>query len=565
VGDSDLTIHINAAPGQLADRFLMTEALSGWDKDDILKGDDWIPLEQDVELHAPWGSNALTNEGIARIKGLDAVVAGHTKCVTDPQLPGDEGEGGPPASGPPITVCGFGEGNILIGGSGSDLIQGRGADDIIDGDKWLNVRLSVRTNPADPATETRSANSMTELSADVFAGRINPGNIVIVREILSSPGPNDVDTAVYSGALADYDITYDAGSVTVAHVRNLPACCADQGGPKGDGTDTLRNIEKLKFADQTIELRSPNAPTIGTATAAVAQATVTWTAPAGNGGPAISGYAVRVVNDADAQVGDLRPAPANATSLVVTGLANGERYRFQVAAVNGVGTGDFSALSNAVTPQADVVAPTVTARFPGVNWTRVGVGANVTVTFSEPVQTADSTTVQLRETVTNAVVPAAVTYDAASRTVTLNPTANLKTDTRYTVSLSNGIKDLATPAANALTPVSWNFLSGPEPAISGRSPGVNAITVGRGANVTVTFNEAVTGFSGTSVQLQRVSNGVLVPAVVTYNTTTRTITLNPNVNLVALTQYRVILSDAIRDAAGNPIQPTSWTFTTGLL
>ena len=27
-------------------------------------------------------------------------------------------------------------------------IEGRGADDIIDGDKYLNVRLSVRTDPA---------------------------------------------------------------------------------------------------------------------------------------------------------------------------------------------------------------------------------------------------------------------------------------------------------------------------------------------------------------------------------------------------------------------------------
>ena len=38
----------------------------------------------------------------------------------------------------------WGDGNILLGGGGSDLIEGRGADDIIDGDKYLNVRLSVR-------------------------------------------------------------------------------------------------------------------------------------------------------------------------------------------------------------------------------------------------------------------------------------------------------------------------------------------------------------------------------------------------------------------------------------
>ena len=38
----------------------------------------------------------------------------------------------------------WGDGNILLGGGGSDLIEGRGADDIIDGDSYLSVRLSVR-------------------------------------------------------------------------------------------------------------------------------------------------------------------------------------------------------------------------------------------------------------------------------------------------------------------------------------------------------------------------------------------------------------------------------------
>ena len=51
----------------------------------------------------------------------------------------------------------WGDGNILLGGAGSDLIEGRGADDIIDGDSYLSVRLSVRTDPANPATEIGSA------------------------------------------------------------------------------------------------------------------------------------------------------------------------------------------------------------------------------------------------------------------------------------------------------------------------------------------------------------------------------------------------------------------------
>jgi len=98
----------------------------------------------------------------------------------------------------------------------------------------------------------------------------------------------------------------------------------------------------------------PAAPGIGTAVAGDGSATVTWTAP--GGGP-VSGYQVRVVDSGGNQVGSLRPAAAGATSLLVTGLANGVAYRFQVAATNSAGTGAYSELSNAVTPAAVITVP----------------------------------------------------------------------------------------------------------------------------------------------------------------------------------------------------------------
>jgi hypothetical protein len=96
----------------------------------------------------------------------------------------------------------------------------------------------------------------------------------------------------------------------------------------------------------------PDAPVIGTATAGNSSATVTWTTPASGGSP-ITGYSVKVVNAAtNAQIGGLQPAAAGATSLIVTGLANGAAVAFQVQATNAVGASLFSALSNAVTPDA---------------------------------------------------------------------------------------------------------------------------------------------------------------------------------------------------------------------
>ena len=56
-----------------------------------------------------------------------------------------------------------GAGNILLGGGGSDRIEGRGADDIIDGDTYMNVRLSVRTDVNDPATEIGTTPSLENI------------------------------------------------------------------------------------------------------------------------------------------------------------------------------------------------------------------------------------------------------------------------------------------------------------------------------------------------------------------------------------------------------------------
>ena len=44
----------------------------------------------------------------------------------------------------------WGEGNIILGGSGSDLIEGRGGDDIIDGDLKLDVRILITDGGGTP-------------------------------------------------------------------------------------------------------------------------------------------------------------------------------------------------------------------------------------------------------------------------------------------------------------------------------------------------------------------------------------------------------------------------------
>ena len=89
----------------------------------------------------------------------------------------------------------------------------------------------------------------------------------------------------------------------------------------------------------------PGAPTGVTAAAGNGQATVSWNAPASDGGTAIKSYT------ATASPGGAT-CTTTSTSCVVTGLTNGTRYTFTATATNAAGTSVASSASAGVTPSA---------------------------------------------------------------------------------------------------------------------------------------------------------------------------------------------------------------------
>lgn len=130
--------------------------------------------------------------------------------------------------------------------------------------------------------------------------------------------------------------------------------------PAGTSTVTLSPIQTyVRFSDilipsvaglafNNIRVRQwqpspPDAPTIGSATAGNASAVVSFTAPANNGGAAITGYTATSTPDG-------RTGSCSASPCTVNGLTNGQSYTFVVSASNSAGTGDPSQPSNAVTP-----------------------------------------------------------------------------------------------------------------------------------------------------------------------------------------------------------------------
>ena len=89
---------------------------------------------------------------------------------------------------------------------------------------------------------------------------------------------------------------------------------------------------------------TPDAPTIGTATAGDTQATVSFTAPSNNGGSAITSYTA--TSSPGGIAGTV--SQAGSGSITVTGLTSGTTYTFTVTATNAIGTSSASAASNSI-------------------------------------------------------------------------------------------------------------------------------------------------------------------------------------------------------------------------
>jgi Ca2+-binding RTX toxin-like protein len=244
--DLGIPIFVNQEDFILRDRFDLVEGLSGWTHNDTLTGRDQVFGAQDevgggAAIPSPNSplasfSNALLESGVARIDGFRDLLSHLFWDETDPDA---------------IVLDTADATDIILGGDGSDTIQGKAGNDIIDGDAWLNVRISVRENSDGTGAELFTVDSMTQIQQQVLAGTINPGQLKIVREILHADGHNDVDVAVYSGNRSEYEI-FDFGDfIQIAHVNPVLV-----GNELSNGIDTLRNIERVRFADETVTLRN---------------------------------------------------------------------------------------------------------------------------------------------------------------------------------------------------------------------------------------------------------------------------------------------------------------------
>ncbi|MEO8302744.1 MAG: fibronectin type III domain-containing protein [Betaproteobacteria bacterium] len=292
-----------------------------------LGADDFVETLAVDASNVYLGGQFFSMGGLTRLHVAKVSKAG----VVDAWNPGtNEIVFGLTVSGPTVYISGNFTG--LGGGNGSTARNFTGAVNATTGavlafnpdPDFIVLKVVV---PASPA------NSVYLAGAFLNVGGVGTGSAAAVNATTGAVLPwfSDVSDAVY-------DLLPDAARVMVGGVF------VDVGGVTRYGL--------AAFTDAGL----PDPPTNVVASPLNASASVSFTAPANNGGFALTGYTVTSIpaGGVDSNAGSL------ATTHVITGLTNGVAYTFTVKASNINGASVASAASNSVTPGA-VTAPTLSS------------------------------------------------------------------------------------------------------------------------------------------------------------------------------------------------------------
>lgn len=211
-------------------------------------------------------------------------------------------------------------------------------------------------------------------------------------------------------------------------------------------------------------------------------------------------------------------------------------------------------------------APTVLSVTPANSATGVALSAVVTAKFSEAMDEATFLTTTFTLAAGTTPVTGTVAYDAASKTATFTPSANMTADALHTATITTGVKN---PLGVALASnVVWIFTPGIStdiipPTVSSKFPLDSATGVAVTSIITATFSEGMDPSTIATAHFTLKEGANLIPGTVTYDVQNKKAHFAPVENLEGSKTYTATVTTDVKDLGGNALAAdVVWTFTT---
>ena len=243
----------------------------------------------------------------------------------------------------------------------------------------------------------------------------------------------------------------------------------------------------------------------------------------------------------------------------VTGLDTGTQYWFRLVVSGGTNAGTSNVVNVTTSGSSNI-----TDKTPSSGAKSVSVSGDIEFRFGKTMKknTITSDNIYLRKSGSSSNVSASLDYNESSRRVTINPSGDLDSNTKYTVYVTSSVRY---DNGDSYKSDSWDFTTSNSGSlkVTDKNPAENAKDVALDKQIVIKFSRELSSSTVNSdnFTLRGDDGKGNIRVTVSYSSSDRTVTIKPKNPLSPGVEYTVTVTSDVKDTDGNKLDKTSWDFT----